>query len=261
MSKVKTLGQRMKQYEAASTMTIPPRSYVIVRIDGKKFSKYTKKVEKPFDSDLSTDMIETARELCSELQCAKLAYTQSDEISILFTDFDTINTQQLYDGRVDKINSIAASFATTIFNNLRLTRVIGDEMFDLSKFTWANFDARAFLISDPNDVLNYFLWRQRDCTRNSVSMAAQANFSHKQLQGKSGSQMQDMLMFEKGINWNDYEVRFKRGTVIAREDYEKSPGVTRSRWADIEPPIFSRDWGFLSSIVPVYKIELFQLGE
>jgi len=261
MSKEITLGERIKQYESASTIKLSPRSYVLVRLDGKKFSKYTKKVEKPFDSGLSDDMIETARQLCSELQCCRMAYTQSDEISLLFTDFENIKSQQLYDGRVDKINSIAASLATTIFNNLRLKRAISEEGFKLDSFIWANFDSRAFLIPNPNDVLNYFLWRQQDCTRNSVSMAGQAQFSHKELQGKNGGQIQDKLMLEKGINWNDYEVRFKRGTVIARKEYEKEPGVKRSRWEALEPPIFSKDWTFLSSIVPVYENKLFQLEE
>lgn len=261
MSKELTLGGRMKQYESSSTTKLPPRSYVLVRIDGKKFSKYTKRVEKPFDSNLSDDMIETAKQLCDVLQCCRMAYTQSDEISLLFTDFENIKSQQLYDGRVDKINSIAASYATTIFNNLRLKREISKEDFELDKFIWANFDSRAFLISNPNDVLNYFLWRQQDCTRNSVSMAAQAQFSQKQLNGKNGSKMQDMLMLEKGINWNDYEVRFKRGTVIAKKSFEKMPGVFRNKWTALDPPIFSKDWTFLSSIVPVYENKLFQLEE
>lgn len=259
--KKETLGDRMKKYEKASSISISPRSYLIVRVDQKKASRYTKRLQKPFDSNYSNDMIETAKYLCANLQGAKLAYTQSDEISILFTDFDTIKTQQLYDGRTDKINSVTSSLTTSAFNNLRLARVIGSEDFDLSKFVWANFDARTFIIPHPNDVMNYFLWRQRDCTRNSVSMAGQAHFSHKQLQGKNGSEIQDMLMLEKGINWNDYEVRFKRGTVIAKVSYEKAPGAIRTKWSAMEPPIFSKDWGFLSSLVPLYENDLFQLEE
>lgn len=125
------------------------------------------------------------------------------------------------------------------------------------------FDSRIMCFSDPYEVHNCFVWRQQDATRNSISMAAQSLFSHKELHKKSTNEMQDMMMTQKGVNWNDYPVRFKRGGFICRENYEavidlenipenKRPvgKVIISRWSIIDPPIFTKDKEFTYSKIP-----------
>lgn len=146
-----------------------------------------------------------------------------------------------------KIVSVSASLATAKFNELRPGKL-------------AFFDSRVFTIPDRAEVENYFIWRQQDATRNSISMAAQAYFSHKQLNGKSTGEMQDMLWSQHGINWNDYDPRFKRGTAITskvgRGDVEyvdkrtQEPCVARDVerrvWSIEAPPVFTQDRAFLA---------------
>jgi len=252
-----TLGDKMKEYELQSSYKLPQNTYFIVRLDGKKFSNWTKKLDKPFDTGFAEDMVATAKHLCSVLQGAVFAYYQSDEISILFTDFEKDEKQRLYDGKIQKITSISASMATAYFNKLRMKRELlasseGPDMFfeALDTFVPAMFDSRAFSISDPNDVLKNFWWRQKDATKNSISMAC---YAYKlKVDGKHSGERQEILFQEKGINWNDYPVIFKRGVVIKKEAYEKS-GTTRSRWAVSEPPIFNQDWSYLAELVPIYN--------
>jgi tRNA(His) guanylyltransferase len=239
------LGARMKgQYEHRFRTFLPRRTYTILRLDGKAFHTYTRGLERPFDQQLMDDMAKTAQFLCQEISGTVFAYTQSDEISLLLTDFATTKTQAWFDGNVQKMVSVSAALATAKFNELRPGKL-------------AFFDSRAFIIPDRSEVANYFVWRQQDATRNSISMAAQAHFSHRELHRKSSAQMQDMLHDGPGINWNDYPARFKRGTVVCPVTSVEAvtyhdrrfgqdvtvPDVERRVWALAEAPIFARtEW-------------------
>jgi tRNA(His) 5'-end guanylyltransferase len=170
------LGTRMKEhYEFRARTYLPRRTHSVIRIDGKTFHSYTRGLQRPFDQQLMDDMSATAKFLCEQIDGAALAYTQSDEISLLLTDFANAKTQAWFDGNVQKMVSVSASLATARFNQLRAGKL-------------AFFDSRVFTIPDPVEVRNYCVWRQQDCTRNSISMAAQANFSHKQLHGKNSGE-------------------------------------------------------------------------
>ena len=212
------LGDRMKDfYEDRTRFKLARRTNTIIRIDGKAFHTYTKGLKRPFDRGLMEDMNKTAEFLCQNIQGAKFAYVQSDEISILVTDYDDISTHAWFDANLQKMASIAASLATARFNQLRMSRSCSYGQLDkdyIDEFKLAMFDARVFQIPYQEEVLNYFIWRQQDATRNSISSVAQAHFSDKELHGKKTNQMQDMLMLEKGINWNDFLPREKRGSVI-----------------------------------------------
>jgi tRNA(His) 5'-end guanylyltransferase len=215
---------------------LPRRSYSVIRIDGKSFHAYTRGLKRPFDDLLMSDLDETAKFLCKEIQGTKLAYIQSDEISLVLTDFDTLSSEAWFDGNIAKMVSISASLATAKFNQLRPGKL-------------AFFDSRVFTIPYQTEVENYLLWRQNDCSRNSISAVAQSLYSHKELAGKNCSQMQEMI-FQKGINWNDYAPRYKRGRMAVKEYYDKE-GVQRSRWSIIDIPIFSQDKDFLKKFFPV----------
>jgi tRNA(His) 5'-end guanylyltransferase len=225
-------------------------------------------------------MNKTTEYLCQNIQGAKFGYVQSDEISILITDYDDILTHAWFDGNLQKMASIAASMATAKFNQLRMARFcrnnvdsmasLASSMMDqtmndneISNFKLAMFDARVFQIPYQEEVINYFIWRQQDATRNSISSVAQANFSAKELHGKKTNEMQDMLMLQKGINWNDFTPREKRGSLIRKVEKEFikfskgsdetviETNYTRSKWeADPETPIFSQNKGYLRWLMP-----------
>lgn len=257
-----SLGDRMKaDYENRTRFLLPRRTYTLIRIDGKAFHTYTRGCRRPYDPDLMADMDATAAALCQSIMGACLAFVQSDEISVLLTDFATPQTEAWFDGGLQKICSVSASIATARFNQLRLRRLSEEESRDA---TLAFFDSRVWTIPVRHEVYNYFLWRQQDASRNSVSMTATTHFSHNRLVGKSVNQMQEMLWQEKGINWNDLPVGFKRGRVIERVarvadvtyvdrrtgEAQVQEGVTRHEWRAVEPPIFSQEPEWLLSRIP-----------
>jgi len=173
----------------------------IIRLDGRSFHTVTRKCEKPFDISLTKSMVETAFFLCQEIQGAKCAYLQSDEISILLTDFDTLTTQAWFDYGVQKMVSVSAGMASAKFSELWGSIAI--------------FDSRVFNLP-KEEVANYFIWRQKDWIRNSVQMLAQSHFSHKQLLNKGQVDMHEML-HGIGVNWADLHDRWKNGTVIYKD--------------------------------------------
>lgn len=254
------LSDRIKEfYEDRTKQFLTRRTITILRLDGKGFSKFTKGLNKPFDDGFSQDMDETAKFLCENIQGAKFAYTQSDEITVVLCDYDNQETSAWFDYNVQKMTSISASLATAKFNQLRQLRIQGEKyqqkgrnlnMQEVEDITLAMFDARVFQVPTLDEMINTLIWRQTDCTRNSVSMAADAYFSHKQTQGKSGSEKQEMLFTEKGINWNDYKTKYKRGSVIKKVEIDNN-GVIRNRWVvDNETPIFTQDKQYLIDFMP-----------
>jgi len=270
------LGDRMKDfYEDRTRTKLARRTNTIIRIDGKAFHTYTKGLKRPFDEGLMEDMNKTTEFLCQNIQGAKFGYVQSDEISILLTDYDDISTHAWFDGNLQKMASIAASLATAKFNQLRLARFCRNEGIEpkyreetfihtkeIELFKLAMFDTRVFQIPYQEEVLNYFIWRQQDATRNSISSVAQSLYSHRELNGKKTDEMQEMI-FQKGINWNDYTPREKRGSLIRKvqktytiTDKFRHGGVpenmyTRNVWeADPETPIFSQEKGYLRFLMP-----------
>lgn len=273
------LGDRMKvNYENRTRILLPRRTYTVIRIDGKAFHTYTRGLQRPFDDGLIEDMDETAIYLCQNIQGAKLGFVQSDEISIVLTDFDKLTTDAWFDGNIQKIVSVAASMATSKFNQLRQLRFIKDKWNNgmgittityrwlelLEELRLAEFDARTFTIPSKTEVMNYFIWRQQDTVRNSISSVAQSLYSSKELHGKNMSEQQDMI-HEKGINWNDYTPKYKRGRFICKEEHEVVPDielpenmppvnsfetVMRTRWVSTESPTFTQDPEFLNNYIP-----------
>jgi tRNA(His) 5'-end guanylyltransferase len=255
------LGDRMKSfYEDRFRTKLPRRAYTIIRVDGKSFHNYTKGLNRPFDDGLIEDMNLTAAFLCKNIMGAKLAYVQSDEISILITDFDTVDTQSWFDYNIQKMVSITASLATSEFNRLRIGWYIKEKfdggisnitygfMENLSNVKQAQFDARVFQIPSRIEVENYLIWRQQDAVRNSISSVAQSLYSHKELNGVKTNEMQEMI-FQKGINWNDYDFRKKRGAVIGKVEAEVGEGkntAIRNRWEVVDTPIFTQDREFFT---------------
>ena len=247
MSKKRSeFDKRMKKYEYVSWTYLTTRTPVIIRIDGKCFHSFTRGFKKPFDEILSGTMQETMKYLCENIQGCVLGYTQSDEITLILVDYKDIDTCAWFDYNIQKCASVAASMATMAFNRTFSLKVsfFKDNILELPKYIetlkraaekGAMFDARIFNIP-KSEVCNNILWRQQDATRNSIQMVGHANFSDKQMHGKNTSQIQDMLMLEKGINWNDFPTKYKRGSCCVRKVNEQTG---RSEWViDNEIPIF-----------------------
>lgn len=264
------LAKRMKDYESTSKTKLMKRCPVCIRIDGKAFHSFTKNFNRPFDDVLIKTMQETTKFLCENIQGCVLGYTQSDEISLILIDYKELNTTPYFDYEVQKLCSISASMATMAFNKFfkqvmiewwnTTVNTIDDDAYktaDSLLTTYANaynkgamFDARVFNIP-KEEVANLIYWRQLDATRNSIQMVGQANFSHKELHGKSCNAIQDMLLTEKGINWNNFETHKKRGSCCVKstvtctyantdEAGNVVTGATeRPHWyIDLEIPIF-----------------------
>ena len=230
------LGTRMKEfYETIPKTRLMRRCPVAIRIDGKAFHTFTRGFNKPFDEVLVKSMQRTMKYLCENIQGCVFGYTQSDEITLILLDYQTLDTDAWFDYEVQKMCSIAASMATMAFNkyfeqNVEHECQIGllqeygietkpialCEAYCRSMEKGAMFDARVFNIP-KEEVTNLVYWRQLDAARNSVQMVGQANFSHKELQGKSCNMIQDMLMTQKGINWNDFPTYLKRGSCCVRD--------------------------------------------
>lgn len=213
---IDSLGDRMKSYEAVTRSVLLPHSYSIVRVDGRSFHSYLRNAKKPFDMDFMFAMQQVGKKLCEEISGSVFAYGQSDEISVLMQDLAP-QTQPWFGGVVQKVVSIAASVATA-----QLIVQLGTDRFP-------HFDARVFTLPNVTEVGNYFLWRQRDAVRNSISMAAQSAFSHGQLHGLNSGQLQEKLFTEAGINWNDYPDQCKRGWIAFRESRLESVVFTNTR--------------------------------
>jgi len=217
-------------FEHLSEANLIPKMPVLGRLDGKAFHTYTRGMERPWDLRLVRSMQAAAIYLCEQIQGCKVAFVQSDEITLLLTDWERYQTQPWFGYRIKKMCSVASSMCSVAFH-----QAIRHEFGEDAPKALPVFDARFWNVP-RHEVSNAFLWRQQDATRNSIQMLARAHFSQKECHGMSGNQLQEMLHSKRGINWNDLPVQLKRGTIILRENTEG-----RSFWKVTDPPVFSQD--------------------
>lgn len=249
MSTKDSLGDRLKDREGRSQTYLIRRAYTLIRIDGKAFHSYTRGFKRPFDDDLRSDMQRTTLHLCKNIQGCVMGYTQSDEITLLLTDFETPTTDAWFDGNIQKITSIVASMTTAQFNKLRVIRTMEnvDETASCVNaalaLKFAEFDARCWSLSDPWDVYNTFLWRQQDATRNAIQMVARSLASHKECDHKNMAALQD-LIHERGQNFNYFATDCKRGAFVVQDAECKF-------FIDKEPPILTQDKAWFFSKLPL----------
>lgn len=244
------LGDRMKKYyEEVSKTRLVRRMPVIIRLDGKAFHTFTRGLDKPFDSNFNKAMQDTMKYLCENIQGCVLGYTQSDEITLVLLDYQTLQTDAWYDYEVQKMTSVSASMATLAFN--RAIATIVDDLHIIatrmnpedgkpselvlweSKLFKAMFDSRVFNIP-KEEVTNCILWRQLDAERNSINALAQSLFSHKSLQGLNRKETVAKMELEKGVIWGNLPTMLKRGSCCIRDE--------AGHWfIDKEIPIFKED--------------------
>lgn len=259
------LGNRMKAfYEEIPKTKLMRRTPVVIRIDGKAFHTFTKGFKRPFDDVLIKTMQETAKYLCENIQGCQLAYTQSDEISLLLIDYQRFETSAWFDYEIQKICSISASMATMAFNKI-FRDIVGElhikgaleEDYSCVLYKAAQkgamFDSRVFNIP-KEEVTNYFYWRQLDASRNSIQVVGQANFRHKELQYKSCNDIQDMLMTQKGINWNDLPTYQKRGSCVVRNRIVLESDDVTEKCMLRDPKQGENNW-IIDRDIPIFKGE------
>lgn len=227
-----SLGDRMKRFESVSKNSLMCKTPVIIRVDGKAFHTYTRnplfKLEQPYSYVLKNCFERTVTRVISEMQGCRLVYLQSDEASFLLTDWEKFTTNPWFNYSVQKLCSITASMFTYYFNeSVKIMWEMQKESHPEivhSELLPALFDARAFNLPH-HEVVNYFIWRQQDATRNSINMLGQYYFSHKELMGKNTSNVQDMLMAKHDVNWNNTPTMFKRGSAVYAK-YESDVSYT-----------------------------------
>lgn len=278
MSKNKgDLDTRMKEYEYVTRNYLTRRTPVIIRLDGKAFHTFTRGFKKPFDEVMVDTMQKTMWYLCNEISGCVLGYTQSDEITLVLTDYKKLTTEAWFNNNIQKICSVSASMATYAFNTFfkqNVDRLITDENErkkyftnrnittnkitsqytpELSTYKYGFFDSRCFNIP-KEEVNNCLLWRQQDATRNSIEALAQSLYSAKELEGITTKKLQDKMFTEKGVNWNDLPTHLKRGAcciqtqIEMNNPYKEGEKVIRNIWTiDYEIPIFSQDSEYINS--------------
>lgn len=249
MSKNCPIMKRMKIfYENRQKYYLNRRIPVVIRLDMKAAHTYCKSLNNRFDPNFIKVMNLAAIKLAESIQGAQILFLQSDEISILLHDYKSLVSDAWFDYNKSKIETISSSIASVEFTNN-------------SSFIWkgliksAYFDSRSFNLPE-NEVNNYFVARQRDCVKNSIQALGQTLYSHKELNRKNMSQVQNMC-FEKGHNWNELPNSYKRGRCIVKESYIRSytntgSPVIRSRWVvDDNIPEFSKDKNYVEQYLAV----------
>ena len=236
------LGKRMKEfYEGIPKTKLMRRCPVAIRLDIRAAHTFARGFVRPFDEVFGNAMARTMEYLCKNIQGCIFGYKQSDEITLVLSDYRKLTSDAWFDYEVQKMCSISASMTTMAFNKFFRYEVDCFEERNVRDYSdsgvpiWKNdeaeaqhaiywnaidegamFDSRCFNIP-KEEVVNMVYWRQLDATRNSIQMVGQANFSHSELQKKSCNDIQDMLFTQKSIHWNDFPTKWKRGMCWTKE--------------------------------------------
>lgn len=230
-------GTEFKDAERALRTHLEPGLPAIMRLDGRAFHSYCRGLARPYDSRLMADMDATTLALAEQIDGVRLAYVQSDEISLLITDRidESAVAGWMFGGQIQKWTSISAAIASSTFNALRLGKV---------SETIAQFDSRVFQLPDMDAVQRYFQWRQADARVNSLGMLASTHFSHKQLHGVSTSARADMLR-GIGVDPDALPPAFVHGRVVRREPVEKQTTFFNRRTGADQTVDFVRNQAFV----------------
>lgn len=260
-----TLGDRMRNYEDVNRNYLTARLPVILRLDGKNFSNYTKGFKHPYDERFLEAMRRTAKNLCENVEGCKFAYTQSDEISLLLVSYRNLDTQGWFANNIQKMVSVAASMAAIYFYR-NMWDVIDeyaahsddyeyiDKINNILDTKYATFDCRCFVLP-KEEVVNYFWWRQLDCNRNAVMSVAREYYSSKELMNKRTADKLNMMAQDEGINWEeDFPCFFRRGTGIYKDYFTifgaDQTDCLRSKWLfDMNLPLFVHDREYLEKFI------------
>lgn len=225
-----SLKERMKSLQATRDYRLDKDSYILCHLDGRAFSKMIKKrFNLPFDDEFMHMMDETATYVCENVQGAKLAYVQSDEISVVITSFkydgeEFINCSSFFDYRLCKLQSIIASLATAKFNQLYTLRILSTDSGKpldqrINEIPLIQFDCKCWDVKAYEDMFAWFKFRQNDCIRNSKQQFAQSYCSHKDLLNKNADEQVEYCKLNTGKDWNFLNEKYKYGRLVYRTTY------------------------------------------
>lgn len=217
-----TLASRMKRYEASYDFTLPSESPAVLRLDGHGFSRFTSHFCRPFDERIHGAMVSTCEDLLHFFPRATVAYTQSDEITLVFP-----HGVQSFNERVQKLSSLSASYCSVRFN-LHLSALLSSNPEPKVKESAyealgsAHFDARFFVVPSAEEALNCLLWRCKgDAMRNSVNAFARTLFSTKEMHKKTTERLREMIEQESGTTFEDSVPKWAiEGSLVKREQFE-----------------------------------------
>lgn len=273
----KTLKEKCEYFRGLADYRLLPNNYVIVMLDGHTFSRMVKKKYKlPFDANFMKYMDLTAKYILENVQGAKLAYVQSDEISILLTDFDTPVTDSYFGYRLCKLQSIIPSMAAAKFNQLVVLGEIHDRSYDNCLFDSADtiyrisdaeeliknykpvdFDCKAWSVPSYQEAFNWFLYRQHDCVKNSKQQTAQTYLPHKALLNLTTDEQIEKLIVEKNIDWAQYSDGEKYGRIIYKEPKEETKEINgemvtyeRNTWTVHGATPFDSEDNIIRTLIP-----------
>jgi tRNA(His) guanylyltransferase len=230
-----SLTTRMKGYEDAFRYYFTKRTPLIVRLDGKSFSTWTKPLE-TFDMRMSNWMQEAVKYAMAEIQGCVFAFSVSDEISLFLRDWDKLTTCAWFDNNLQKIASVSASLVTAKFNE-----TVKDSGYRLNNGKLATFDSRAFTLP-KDEVVNYFIWRQHEGIRNSVQMLGQELFGHAAIKGMNNNEVKRKIEIEKPEqSWDKLDPIFRHGFAIRKDEDAITTSV----------PLFKEDRQYIEDLIYV----------
>lgn len=205
------LGDRMKAYEnIENDRRFIPLLPIMIRIDGKCFSTFTEGLMRPYDPRLSRLMKATTKFLVEKTN-SLIGYTQSDEISLILYS-DNYESKVYFDGRIKKLDSTLAAWATGYFNR-HLGKFLPEKLLDEENIP--TFDCKSWQVPNKEEAANTILWRTMDATRNSISMVAQELYPQTELQNVSSEFLLRMCK-ASGYNWESYPEFFRYGTFFQK---------------------------------------------
>lgn len=260
-----TLKEKCEYYRSLTDYKLMPNSYVLAMVDGHCFSKMIKnKFDKPFDDMFINMMNETAKYLCEQIQGVKFAYTQSDEISLLITDFDTPKTDSFFSFRLCKMQSLIAAMATAKFNQMYAKfandyKGYGLKKFDMKEYPTCTFDCKVWTVPNANDAYAWFLYRQTDCIKNSKAQTAQSFVSHNELLRLTADEMIAKCKEMKGVDWYEYPNDRKYGRIIKKvetppmeKDLPNGQHIvfTRNVWTPVAANDLREDDSLVRDLIP-----------
>ena len=283
--KFKNLEDKCLYYRGLTDYRIQGNNDIIVMLDGKNFSTLIKNnFKKPFDDDFINMMNKTAQFLCNNVQGVKFAYVQSDEISLLITDYDTPETDTPFGGRICKLQSILASLATSEFNkwftlNKWYKYCVSENKFSddarisisevddfITNMKLAQFDCKVWTVPNQNEAFAWFLYRQLDCVKNSKQQTAQTYIPHKQLVRHNADEQIQMVLEQKGIDWNSFIPDYKFGRFVykvettgkAKDNKGNDVEFTRNKFTVLPALDLTTDYGrnkFFEHAFEMYAIQ------
>lgn len=249
-----TLQQRQLLYENSYSQNIIPKIPVIIKIDGRSFSRSTKHVQKPFCKKTSVMLNNTMINLAKKIDGTLCAYQYSDKIILVLRNDRSLDETPWFGNDVQSICSATASMSTYEFLN---------QLWDLEEPPSLegdlSFKVNVFGVPNIKEAINYLIYRQHRCFKYSVGEAVKAALFPRYgketnvfLEDKNLDERKEILK-DSGFDFESLPSAFRNGTIayLAPEFIETNQGqITRRKWLlDFDFPLFENSHERLHTIL------------